>query len=74
MVAIIDDDCVADARWIEVIDDAFRTSSSPLLLTGRVLPLPPEEDRVAAVSTRDSTRRCEWTRPPMPWHVCRPVD
>ena len=41
----------------------------PLLLTGRVLPLPADGERVAALSTRASTQRMEWRRAPMPWHV-----
>jgi glycosyltransferase involved in cell wall biosynthesis len=69
VVAIVDDDCVPDQRWLEVIEDAFVTSSGPLLLTGRVLPLPPHDDRVAAVATRDSVERVEWTHPPLPWHI-----
>ena len=69
VVAIVDDDCVPDAHWVRVIDDAFRSTAVPLLLTGRVLPLPPDGHRVAALSTRDSNRRMEWTRPPMPWHL-----
>lgn len=69
VVAVVDDDCVPDGRWVEIIDEAFSTWQRPLLLTGRVLPLPPEGDRVAAVSTRDSTTRAEWSRPPMPWHL-----
>lgn len=69
VVAIVDDDCVPGARWIEVIENAFTTTPQPLLLTGRVLPLPPEGDRTAAVSTRDSQQRTEWHTPPMPWHL-----
>lgn len=69
IVAIIDDDCVPDARWVEVIENAFMAAAGPLLLTGRVLPLPPDGDRTEAVSTRDSVHRVEWRRPPMPWHL-----
>jgi hypothetical protein len=69
VVAIVDDDCVPDARWIEVIEDAFVSATGPLLLTGRVLPLPADGDRVAPLSTRESTRRAAWTQPPMPWHI-----
>jgi GT2 family glycosyltransferase len=69
VVAVVDDDCVPDSHWVEVIESAFRGADCPLLLTGRVLALPPEGDRVMAMSTRDSTRRTEWSRPPMPWHI-----
>lgn len=69
VVAIVDDDCVPDSRWVEVVENAFAATSGPLLLTGRVLPLPVDGDRVVPLATRDSTRRMEWTRPPMPWHI-----
>jgi glycosyltransferase involved in cell wall biosynthesis len=69
VVAIVDDDCVPDARWVEVVEKAFQGAERPLLLTGRVLPLPPEGDRLLALSTRNSMRRIEWTRPPLPWHI-----
>jgi GT2 family glycosyltransferase len=69
VVAIVDDDCVPDGRWVEVVDAAFSTAAGPLLLTGRVLPLPPEGQRVIALASRASTQRKEWTTAPMPWHV-----
>jgi GT2 family glycosyltransferase len=69
VVAITDDDCVPDADWLAVIERSFTEAPGPLLLTGRVLPLPVDGDRVAAVSTRDSIERHQWTTPPMPWHV-----
>lgn len=69
VVAVVDDDCVPDVRWLEVIDTAFRSTGRPLLLTGRVLPMPAEGDRVAAVSSRVSTRRAEWRSVPMPWEL-----
>jgi hypothetical protein len=65
----VDDDCIPDTRWVEVVERAFAGLTGPLLLTGRVLPLPPEGNRTAAVSTRDSLARAEWSRPPMPWHL-----
>jgi GT2 family glycosyltransferase len=69
VVAIVDDDCVPDVNWVGVIERAFTDAPGRLLLTGRVLPLPANGERVAALSTRDSTRRMEWRRAPMPWHV-----
>jgi glycosyltransferase involved in cell wall biosynthesis len=69
VVAVVDDDCVPDPLWIEVVETAFAAADRPLLLTGRVLPQPARGDRTAAVSTRDSTVGAEWTRPPMPWHI-----
>lgn len=70
VVAIVDDDCVPDRSWLEVIEAAFATAPGPLLLTGRVLPLPPTGDRVTAVSSRTSTDPAVWSgRPPRPWHL-----
>jgi glycosyltransferase involved in cell wall biosynthesis len=69
VVAIVDDDCLPDRRWVQVVEESFAAATGPMLLTGRVLPRPAEGDRVAAVSTRDSQRRVEWVRPPMPWHL-----
>jgi GT2 family glycosyltransferase len=69
VVAIVDDDCVPNAHWVEVLENAFDATTRPLLLTGRVLPLPAEGDRVFALATRDSTQRTTWTRAPMPWHL-----
>jgi hypothetical protein len=69
VVAIVDDDCVPDVDWVRVVERTFADAPGPLLLTGRVLPLPAEGERVAAVSTRESRRRMEWRRAPMPWHV-----
>jgi GT2 family glycosyltransferase len=69
VVAIVDDDCVPDVNWLRVVERAFGGGPRPLLLTGRVLPLPADGERVAALSTRESTRRMEWRRAPMPWHI-----
>jgi hypothetical protein len=54
---------------VEVIERSFAAASGPMLLTGRVLPLPVDGDRVAALSTRQSLNRVEWRRPPMPWQI-----
>lgn len=69
VVAIVDDDCVPDERWVETIHRTFTAADGPLLMTGRVLPLPPEGSRVVAVSTRDSDLADEWRSPPDPWTV-----
>ena len=71
VVAIVDDDCVPDRQWVRVVQEAFAGSRGPLLLTGRVLPLPPVGDRTVAVSTRDGGQLLEWSGPPapMPWHL-----
>jgi glycosyltransferase involved in cell wall biosynthesis len=71
VVAVVDDDCVPDPAWLEVVARTFTQSAPPLLVCGRILPLDPSGDRVKAVSSRTSTQRHRWSpddRPrPMPW-------
>ena len=69
VVVIVDDDCVPDEHWVEVVGRAFSSARGPLLLTGRVLPLPAEGDRVVPLSVRANPTSRVWTRPPMPWHI-----
>ncbi|HYP45834.1 MAG TPA: glycosyltransferase [Propionibacteriaceae bacterium] len=69
VVAIVDDDCVPDRQWVEIVWRSFVAADGPLLLTGRVLPLPVQGDRVAPLSVRDSEQPMTWTRPPMPWRI-----
>ena len=68
VVAIVDDDCVPDASWVEVIESAF-ASGTVDLVSGRILPLPPAGDRTEAVSSRLATERREHRRPALPWEV-----
>jgi glycosyltransferase involved in cell wall biosynthesis len=69
VVAVVDDDCVPDTQWVEVVRRAFADRTAPLLLTGRVLPLPPVGERTLAVSSRLSTDPQVWTAPTLPWLV-----
>lgn len=69
VVAIVDDDCVPDQHWVDVVCRTFGAASGPLLLTGRVLPLPADGDRVVPLSVRDNPAPMVWTRPPRPWHI-----
>ncbi|MGK5173597.1 glycosyltransferase [Geodermatophilus sp. CPCC 205761] len=69
VVAIVDDDCVPDARWVEVAAAEHARTPGPLLVTGRVLPLPPSGDRVLPLSSRTSTARVTFPPDAMPWDI-----
>ncbi len=68
-VAIIDDDCVPDEKWLAVSERVHGEVSGPLLLGGRVLPLPPEGDRTVPLATRTSTQKAAFDRDAFPWDV-----
>lgn len=69
VVSVVDDDCVPDVRWVEVAARAHLEAAMPLLLTGRVLPLPAEGDRRVALSSRTSTVAAELAPGAMPWDI-----
>ena len=69
LIAVLDDDCVADAGWIEELERAFAADPELALVGGRVLPLPAAGERAVAVASRTSTKRREFSRPSAPWHV-----
>jgi glycosyltransferase involved in cell wall biosynthesis len=69
IVAVLDDDCVPDAHWVESIDAVFAAGEAPDLVGGRILPLPPSGDRVVAVASRTSERAGEYRWPALPWLV-----
>ena len=68
VVAVIDDDCVADARWLAAIVSAFAEGSVDAV-AGRVMPMEPEGERRFPVSSRTSTERRDFTGPSLPWLV-----
>jgi glycosyltransferase involved in cell wall biosynthesis len=68
-VSIVDDDCVPDPRWVEVAAREHASASGPLLVTGRVLPLPAEGERTLALSSRRSTVRVALPPVALPWEV-----
>ena len=60
IVAILDDDCVADVEWLTIIARTFGSDPTLDVVTGRVLPLEPVGDRVMPVSSRTSAMRREF--------------
>jgi len=69
IVAILDDDCVADVEWLNTIARTFGSDSTLDVVTGRVLPLDPVGDRVMPVSSRTSATRQDFVGKAAPWHV-----
>jgi GT2 family glycosyltransferase len=69
VVAVLDDDCVADERWLETIAREFAADDALVLLAGRVLPLGPPTQGTYAVSSRLSTVPRVFTDRAKPWDV-----
>jgi GT2 family glycosyltransferase len=69
MIAIIDDDCVADRRWLHVIEDTFTAAPNLAALTGRVLAQKVDGERRYPVSLRAGGVRADFCRPCSPWLV-----
>jgi GT2 family glycosyltransferase len=69
IVAVTDDDCVVDERWLETVERAFGAPQAPAALTGRVLPLGPDAPGRYPVSTRESTLPREFSSRSRPWDV-----
>jgi GT2 family glycosyltransferase len=66
VVAVLDDDCVADPGWIEAIEQAFARDPELALVCGRVVPLAGEGEPVAS---RTGTRRRRFRGRSLPWNV-----
>ncbi len=62
-----DDDCVPDRGWVAAISKAFAEAPLPASVSGRVLPLGPEQPGAYAVSARMSTRRMDYLGAAIPW-------
>jgi glycosyltransferase involved in cell wall biosynthesis len=69
VVCVVDDDCVPDAGWVQVARREHGRADGPLLLTGRVLPLPADGDRVLPLSSRTSTDRAQLPADCLPWNI-----
>ena len=69
LVAVTDDDCVPDARWLSAIGEAFSRRPFPDAVSGRVLALPGDNLRTHAVSLRTSEVAEDFTGEHIPWRV-----
>ncbi len=69
VVAVIDDDCVADEGWLAEIAAAFGRRPGLALLGGAVLPLGPATPGTHPVSSRVSTQPRDFAGPSPPWDV-----
>src|SRR4051794_14334515 len=69
VIAVIDDDCVADEGWLAGIARAFEEDGDLALLGGAVLPLGPDAPDAYPVSTRISTPLRGFPGPSPPWDV-----
>lgn len=69
VIAVLDDDCVADEHWLEAIADLFGADGELAGLAGRVLPLEPSLPGTVAISTRPSTLRRTFGFTLEPWNV-----
>jgi cellulose synthase/poly-beta-1,6-N-acetylglucosamine synthase-like glycosyltransferase len=69
VVAVTDDDCVPAPDWMEVIARVFSSEDGLDALTGRVLPLGPEQPGAYPVASRASLQRVDFTARDMPWET-----
>jgi len=69
IVAVSDDDCVADVKWVKTVMQEFSAEEPPDAVTGRVLPLGPEVPSLYAVSSRTSTKQVDYRGKSIPWLV-----
>ena len=69
VVAFTDDDCVPDKEWLAGLMAGFNTAEYPDAVTGRVLPLGPEQPGLYAVSTRASETPALYRARTLPWRV-----
>ncbi len=68
-IAITDDDCVPDRRWIATIDRTFAAPDAPDAISGRVLPLGPDVPGLYPVSLREGAVRVDFRGKAVPWLV-----
>jgi GT2 family glycosyltransferase len=69
VVAVLDDDCVADESWLARLVETFALDPELAGLAGRVLPLEPAPPGTVAISTRPSTVRRTFGFTLEPWNV-----
>ena len=70
LIAVTDDDCAPDPRWIEAIIDAFEDSATPCAVTGPIFAPPGEPPpTMTAISLRQSLESRIFTGREIPWAV-----
>src|SRR2546430_2119525 len=69
LVAVLDDDCIADPRWLAALVKAFDLDDAYGFIAGRVLPLGRDRPGAHAISSRVSTMPREFSGKSVPWHV-----
>ena len=69
IVAIIDDDCIADRKWVVSLEQVFAAPENFSAATGPVLPLEADGDREYPVASRMSTVRQDFSGNTLPWLV-----
>ena len=69
IVAVLDDDCVADANWLHVVASRMTDRLDLDGVTGRVLTLDAVGAQTVPVSTRVSIVRREFSGRALPWEV-----
>jgi GT2 family glycosyltransferase len=69
LVAVTDDDCVPEPDWLAQIERIFSQPGAPDVLTGRILPLGPDQPGRYAVASRFTTEMVDFDRRAMPWDI-----
>jgi GT2 family glycosyltransferase len=69
IVAFTDDDCVPDRRWLAAIAAGFAGAERPDVVTGRILPLGPDQPGLYAMSTLTRRARFVYRGRFLPWTV-----
>lgn len=69
LAAVTDDDCVPEPDWAAQIERIFSQPGAPDVLTGRILPLGPDQPGRFAVASRTSNQRVDFDRRAMPWDI-----
>ena len=69
IVVFTDDDCVPDRRWLASIAAVFDTEPDVDVVTGRILPLGPDQPGLHAVSSRRSVIPARFHGRARPWAV-----
>jgi GT2 family glycosyltransferase len=70
VLAVTDDDCFADARWVEALIDGFNSEPAPDAVTGPVLPPPGDAPRdMRGLALRLSRDTKLFSTRVIPWQV-----